>query len=541
MRVIFTVALIVATGIVACRHLRGENYRLSIHDPKSVVLKGKPVGSSDIDVNKITATTFDLPPLSRYSLDNINITSPSFNRELFILYYDPQEDEFRVYIDEKRDLYLAKVFSPLWSRLRTVVPILTYALRNHFPDRFQGEHEFMTYFSTGDVIKLMCECVVKKESSNCQNDKFAPILQFGSVYKDPTILPTLVTMPVWQHLPCFEEWQKEGKICEYLKRQREVAGKLSGEESLVKDTATGESKWMPFSEWDALYPILIWRGSDYSFLTCIQHRVLPVEWNRDIASQLSQLGNDARAVALALMNVWDNLTPRWKATALSAMAKLDVRDMIGVSENRKRKQVPWIDAKFVIKSHVHGVSVMPKVDRYEPFHEFGVEVATGDKMTLSQLSKYKYHIDLGGGGGTSWLGTLDKLGMPGLLFHHETSAKDYFHDEILPWVHYVPVNEDLSDLKEKYDWAEANSDEARQISDAGTKYVQNRSEPEVMRQSYERYFIHSLRNVLAAYVPMSDRVEAKIQMAEWLAKWSMVGRCSGWDEKCAFKNWRIKA
>ncbi len=96
-------------------------------------------------------------------------------------------------------------------------------------------------------------------------------------------------------------------------------------------------------------------------------------------------------------------------------------------------------------------------------------------------------------------------------------------------------------MKEKYDWAEANSDEARQISDAGTKYVQNRSEPEVMRQSYERYFIHSLRNVLAAYVPMSDRVEAKIQMAEWLAKWSMVGRCSGWDEKCAFKNWRIKA
>jgi len=78
---------------------------------------------------------------------------------------------------------------------------------------------------------------------------------------------------------------------------------------------------------------------------------------------------------------------------------------------------------------------------------------------------------LGGGGVTTWFGTLDKLGMPGLLFHHETSAKDNFHDEILPWIHYIPINEDLSDLKEKFDWAEANSDEARRISEAGTEYV----------------------------------------------------------------------
>jgi len=41
-----------------------------------------------------------------------------------------------------------------------------------------------------------------------------------------------------------------------------------------------------------------------------------------------------------------------------------------------------------------------------------------------------------------------------------------------------------------------------------------------MRQSYERYFIHSLRNVLSAYMTLSDAVQAKIKMDEWLAKWS---------------------
>jgi hypothetical protein len=436
---IFTIALIAATGILACWRLGGTNYHPSTRDPKSVLLKNKHVGNIDVDANRITTTTFDLPPLLPYNLDNIIITSESFNRELFVLYYDPQEDEFQVYVDEKRDPYQSKTFSHVWSRLKTVMPILTYALRNHFPDRFLGVHEFIAYVSTGDVIKLMCKCVVGDERPNCQSDKFAPILQFGSVYKDPTILPTLVTMPVWQHLPCFEEWQKNGRICRDLKLQREVAGMLGGEESLVRGSARGESKQMHFSEWDALIPTLIWRGSDYNFLPCIHRGIITAEWVRDIAPQLAQFGNDARGVVLALMNVWNNLTPRWKATALSAMAQLDARNTIGFSKDKQ--QIPWIDAKLFIKSQVQGTPVMPKVVRYERYLELGVKVATDEKMSLSQLSKYKYHIDLGGGGGTTWFGTLDKLGMPGLLFHHETSAKDYFHDEIIPWVHYVPVNE----------------------------------------------------------------------------------------------------
>jgi len=145
------------------------------------------------------------------------------------------------------------------------------------------------------------------------------------VYKDPTILPTLVTMPVWQHLPCFEEWQKDGRICNVLTMQREVVGKLGGEESLVIGSARGESKQMQFSEWDALIPTLILRGSDYNFLPCIHRGIIPAEWVRDIAPKLVQFDKDARGVVLALMNVWNNLTPRWKATALSALAQLDAR------------------------------------------------------------------------------------------------------------------------------------------------------------------------------------------------------------------------
>lgn len=59
--------------------------------------------------------------------------------------------------------------------------------------------------------------------------------------------------------------------------------------------------------------------------------------------------------------------------------------------------------------------------------------------------------------------------MPGLLFHHITPTRDYIHDQIHPWVHYVPVREDLTDLMEKLEWAETHQDEARRISENATE------------------------------------------------------------------------
>lgn len=46
-------------------------------------------------------------------------------------------------------------------------------------------------------------------------------------------------------------------------------------------------------------------------------------------------------------------------------------------------------------------------------------------------------------------GTVEKLAMPGLLFHHVSPTKDYIHDRLKPWKHYIPVRPDLKDLKAK--------------------------------------------------------------------------------------------
>eukprot|EP00966_Prymnesium_polylepis_P099128 2295838-Prymnesium_polylepis.1 len=43
---------------------------------------------------------------------------------------------------------------------------------------------------------------------------------------------------------------------------------------------------------------------------------------------------------------------------------------------------------------------------------------------------------------------------------------------VTPWVHYVPVKEDLSDLLDKVRWVQAHREEAQQIADNALTYAQ---------------------------------------------------------------------
>lgn len=90
--------------------------------------------------------------------------------------------------------------------------------------------------------------------------------------------------------------------------------------------------------------------------------------------------------------------------------------------------------------------------------------------------------------------------MPGLLFHHETPSRDWYFDvEIKPWIHYVPINEDLGDLREKMEWAEKNEKKAKQIARAGTIFARKLGKPSVLNDMYQKYVLQPLANVIDAY------------------------------------------
>ena len=154
-------------------------------------------------------------------------------------------------------------------------------------------------------------------------------------------------------------------------------------------------------------------------------------------------------------------------------------------------------------------------------------------MTTEALAKFKYHIDLGGGGGTSLLernnpGTLEKLALPGLLFHHMSGATDWYHEHLVPWVHYVPVKEDLSDLRQQFEWAEKHERKARSIAKAGTEFVRRMSRPEGMEELYRRHLLKPLENIIESFQPMEEMPADLLGGGDGLT-FKEVMRCSGFN------------
>lgn len=54
---------------------------------------------------------------------------------------------------------------------------------------------------------------------------------------------------------------------------------------------------------------------------------------------------------------------------------------------------------------------------------------------------------------------------------------EYFRDWLKPYVHYIPVEVDLSDLESKVQWALDHDAEAKQIAMNGRRFVERHMGP----------------------------------------------------------------
>ena len=57
-----------------------------------------------------------------------------------------------------------------------------------------------------------------------------------------------------------------------------------------------------------------------------------------------------------------------------------------------------------------------------------------------------------------------------------------------PWVHYIPLEEDLSDVQEKIQWARDNDDKVKEIVKNGQELVAKWINPELMYCYYVKAF-----------------------------------------------------
>ena len=135
----------------------------------------------------------------------------------------------------------------------------------------------------------------------------------------------------------------------------------------------------------SLEPKIIWRGSDFCFLP--DYDRFQFKGVRSIKLFNSTTPEET---VQKLLDNWSELPPRWRAAVLTADAEMN-------------GNFSWIDAKF---TGPFGE------DQHKRFASHGMHVSTKQSMTPCKMSRYKYQIDFGGGGGKTF-GCL-----PMLLFCH---------------------------------------------------------------------------------------------------------------------------
>ena len=93
-------------------------------------------------------------------------------------------------------------------------------------------------------------------------------------------------------------------------------------------------------------------------------------------------------------------------------------------------------------------------------------------MPNDRLDEVRVHIDIDGNS-SPWTGLLGKLhsGSPVLRVTSQLGFRQWYHDRLVPWEHYVPVRSDMADLPARVRQMLGDPALARRIGDAGARFA----------------------------------------------------------------------
>ncbi|XP_046887537.1 protein O-glucosyltransferase 1 [Hypomesus transpacificus] len=91
------------------------------------------------------------------------------------------------------------------------------------------------------------------------------------------------------------------------------------------------------------------------------------------------------------------------------------------------------------------------------------------EIPLVDHCQYKYLFNFRGVAASFRLKHLFLCGS--LVFHVGEEWLEFFYPQLLPWVHYIPVKQDLSDLRELLQFVKENDGVAQEIATRGQKFI----------------------------------------------------------------------
>jgi len=90
--------------------------------------------------------------------------------------------------------------------------------------------------------------------------------------------------------------------------------------------------------------------------------------------------------------------------------------------------------------------------------------------SITDQIKYKYILDIDGYTNT-WDANVWKLYSGSIVLKVKSTWKQWYYDELKEWVHYVPVENDLSNLNEMIEWCDNNENKCLEIIKNAREFV----------------------------------------------------------------------
>ncbi|XP_029637108.1 protein O-glucosyltransferase 1 [Octopus sinensis] len=94
-----------------------------------------------------------------------------------------------------------------------------------------------------------------------------------------------------------------------------------------------------------------------------------------------------------------------------------------------------------------------------------------EEVKLEDHCKYKYLFNFRGVAASFRLKHL--FICDSLVFHVGSDWLEFFYPSLKPWVHYIPVPNDMSNVRELLEFAQENDDIVKKIADRGRKHIWN--------------------------------------------------------------------
>ena len=124
------------------------------------------------------------------------------------------------------------------------------------------------------------------------------------------------------------------------------------------------------------------------------------------------------------------------------------------------------------------------------------------KMNMEDYQQYVAVIDIDGNAWSSRFGAL--LCMDSVVLKVQPKTVDYFHHHLVPWKHYIPIQETLSDMTDRIKWVIEHKKEARAIVENAQHWCSRQMRKESLAKD-----VLNIWNIYVEYLDKADQTWSK--------------------------------